>query len=269
MQSKSFKIYFQKLFALTFCLSILTSGFIVNAQTGRGTTRPTKTSAAKSAPSKSAIKPGVENQTGNCKGGWSGIITFEKKLKDEYNPGKKKNVSPGTTELRTSREYKYTGRIVVDGTNPKMAQTKTQVLFKDADKSFKRFENMDTCAYDGTDAAVLHWSETTDNRIYNAFGEGAAESFNPNLNPYDGTYNFSFRFPDARGTVDYESKLRRGGWCNPKNNLPSDNSRTEPTVVEGTGAELGGKIDPNNPDVLAGSPDVDAVVAERDYAVGE
>ena len=197
----------QKLFALVALTGILSGAFSVSAQTRR------KASVQKtSVPTNQPTGQGGDNQYKSCNGGWSGIITFKKTLNETYAPGKQKNIARGTTEHRTSRDYKYTGRIVVDGSNPQRSQTKSEVLFNDTDKSFKRFEQMDTCFYDGKKESVLQWSETKESRIDNAFGEGEAKGFFLNVNEFDGTYNFGFSFPDAKGTIDEDSKIERGGW---------------------------------------------------------
>jgi pimeloyl-ACP methyl ester carboxylesterase len=236
----------QKLFSLVALTGILSGAFSVSAQTRRTSTTKTSNKTA-AAPTTSTT-----SQT-NCKGGWSGIITFKKTLNETYAPGKQKNIARGTTEHRTSRDYKYTGRIVVDGSNPQQSQTKSQVLFNDTDKAFKRFEQMDTCFYDGKKESVLQWSETTESRIDNAFGEGEANNFSLNVNEFDGTYSFGFRFPDAKGTVDEVSKIERGGWCGARNNQPENFTKKEALVIPGDGAEIDGKIEPKNPDVLSGS----------------
>jgi pimeloyl-ACP methyl ester carboxylesterase len=235
----------QQLFTFVLLTSILSGAFSVTAQTRR------KTPVTSSVPT--TTTPQVSNSPNVCKGGWSGIITFKKTLSETYAPGKKKNIARGTTEHRTSREYKYTGRIVVDGSNPQRSQTKSEVLFNDTDKSFKRFEQMDTCFYDGKKESVLQWSETKESRIDNAFGEGEAKGFFLNVNEFDGTYNFGFSFPDAKGTIDEDSKIERGGWCGARNNEPENFTKKEALVIPGDGAEIDGQIDPKNPDVLSGS----------------
>jgi pimeloyl-ACP methyl ester carboxylesterase len=247
MPNNSYRNSIQKLFSFVLLTSILAGAFSVSAQTRR------KASPAKTTAPTTTTPPETSNSPNVCKGGWSGIITFKKTLNETYAPGKVKNISRGTTEHRTSRDYKYTGRIVVDGSIPQRPQTKSQVLFNDTDKSFKRFEQMDTCFYDGKKESVLQWGETTESRIDNAFGEGAADSFFLNVNEFDGTYHFGFRFPDAKGTIDEVSKVERGGWCAERNNQPENRTRKEALVIPGDGAEIDGKIDPKKPDVLSGT----------------
>ena len=240
MQTNSYKNYFRQLFSFILFTCVLSGSFAVHAQKRRTKQPPTK-------------QPVSDKQMPKCNGGWSGFVTFEKTLNDGED-SLRNNISRGTTKLVTSRIYKYTGRIKVDSSNnPNVPQTKTQVSLTDEDKSFKRFAQMDTCFYDGLGNRE-QWGETTDNQIIKAFGEGEAESFNLNFNQYDGTYSFGFRFPDMQGTYNREVKVRRGGWCQPKNNLPEDNSAASPTKIDSTGATIDDqKVDPKNPDVLAGS----------------
>lgn len=197
-----------------------------------------------------------------CSGGWSGFINFTKTL-NESSDTTQKNRTFGTTQHVTSRKYKYSGRITVNGSqNPDQPLTKVQAFLTDEDRRFKRFVQQDTCFYDGKGVRE-QWSETVDNDILNAFGDGAAENFNLNFNPYDGTYSFGFQFPEMSGTVNREDKITRGGWCSAKNNESSNNSKTEPAKVEATGATIEyQKIDPKNPDVLAGSKSWDTSSAD-------
>jgi hypothetical protein len=68
----------------------------------------------------------------------------------------------------------------------------------DTDKKFKRFEQKGTCHYDGKGVRE-QWSESTDNEIVNAFGEGEA-AFWLSVNQGAGVYSFNFRFPEAAET---------------------------------------------------------------------
>ncbi len=246
------RAFIKKFTGIVICLSIIHGVLpLASAQTRKPMTTP-KTD-----------QPVPTNRTlQKCSGGWSGFINFEKTLNEGFND-RRKNISRGTTELRTSRIYKYSGKIKIDGSqNPNAPQTKVQVSLSEEEKSFKRFEQMDTCFYDGKGSRE-QWGETTDNQITKAFGEGAADNFNLNVNPYDGTYSFGFTFPDMQGTYNREVKVRRGGWCAPKNNLPEDNSVASPTKIDGTGTTIDDqKIDPKNPDVLAGSKSWDTSSAD-------
>jgi hypothetical protein len=65
--------------------------------------------------------------------------------------------------------------------NPQQIRTKAQIVFSDEDKKFKRYVQNDTCFYDGKGSRE-QWSETTDNQITKAFGEGEAD-FSLNVYP--------------------------------------------------------------------------------------
>ena len=202
-----------------------------------------------------------QNQTAaKCNGGWSGIVTFSKTLKEEADK-KEKNRIKGTTHHISSRDYDYAGKIFVNGLNPQKTQTKAHVVFSEMDKNFKRYVQNDTCFYDGR-ASREQWGETTDNNITKAFGEGEAD-FSMNVYPAGGVYQFSFRFPEITGTYIREVKVERGGWCQPKNNAGENKSAASPIKVEGLGDLIEEQpIDPKNPDVLSGSKTWDTSSAD-------
>jgi len=239
------KLPFRKLFSLLLSALMLAGALPAAAQTRRAApaTRTAGTRPAQPA----------RQSTAQCDGGWSGVITYQKTLNDTANY-KKKNIARGTTQHVTARDYKYTGKIFVDGSNPNSVRTKAQVTFNDTDKRFKRFEQKDTCFYDGKKEAVLQWGESVDNDIYNAFAEGEAKSFHLNFNPYDGTYSFSFALPDAKGTHNEETKESGGGWCNAKFNQAKGDTKAAPFRLDGEQQSIEyQKIDRDNPDLLSGS----------------
>lgn len=229
------------------CLSIVHGAvFQTSAQTRR------KVSPKSSTPVTN--QPVSDKQSAqNCKGGWSGIVSYQRTLNHTEDSGKKKRLPHGTSQIKSSHDYKYTGRIVVDGSKGGNVLTaKGQVLATDVRKIWKRSEQHDTCFYDGIDGSVLQWGETDESDITNAFGEGEA-NFWMNVNEFAGNYRFSFRLPEAPGVNDRVSNRTSGGWCNPESNKPSNRDKY-PIKVDGLSAEIGDqKIDPVRPDVLSGS----------------
>ncbi|HEX9962393.1 MAG TPA: choice-of-anchor X domain-containing protein [Pyrinomonadaceae bacterium] len=226
------------------------SAFSIQAQTRRAVPA-TKTSAPKSAPTAPPRGQSGDNQNKSCSGGWSGVVTFEKKLK-QSSDRTGKNVSGGTTQHVASRDYNYTGKIFVDGSKAPVIQTRTQFSLTDKDDKFKRSEQRDTCHYDGKGMRE-QWSETVEKWVTSGFGEGEGD-FWMNVNQQSGTYSFSFRFPEGKGTDTRATETTAGGWCNPKFNEPSKRTTNSPVTVDRQGAEISDrKIDPENPDVLSGS----------------
>lgn len=240
---------FKKILSLVLLATVLNGAFSVAAQSKRAV-RTTKTSAAKPAPTKQT----GGNQNPACSGGWSGIVTYQKTLNYTRDSGKTRRIPHGTNESKTSQDYKYTGRIIVDGSQgANVLRASGQVSVTDTRKSWKRVEQRDTCFYDGKKGSVLQWGETDESDITNAFGEGETQ-FSMNVNELGGTYRFNFRLPDAPGVNDRVSNRTSGGWCNPKFNEPSNRTDKFPIKVDGLGAEIGDqKIDPTRPDVLSGS----------------
>jgi triacylglycerol esterase/lipase EstA (alpha/beta hydrolase family) len=252
MQNRSHKNFINRLFSFALCIAILSGAFSAQAQTRR-TSRTVKTSTTKNSP---PTKTAANKQTSqNCNGGWSGIVTFTKTRNYMHDTGKTKSTSFGTeTHKKYSQNYKYTGRIVVDGSqNPNSLVTNSQVTLTDVRKSWSRFDQRDSCFYDGIDGTVPQWTEKNESDITNAFGEGASQ-FSMSVNELGGTYSFSFRFPQSNGTNDRTYDKTAGGWCNPEFNKPENSVRKSPEKVDGEGAEISDqKIDQARPDVLSGS----------------
>jgi pimeloyl-ACP methyl ester carboxylesterase len=252
MRNVSFKNYFQKLFSIILCASILCGAFadVATAQTRRGARTP-KTVAVKQ-----PIKQGGNSQTRACNGGWSGVVTFKKTLNETRDQGKKKNIARGTTHITYSRDYEYAGSIFVDGSRGAGAiQTKSQLNLRDDEKNWKRYEQFEDCAHDRVNKPQSQWSETVDNRLTNAFSDEAAD-FNMAVNEFSGTYRFGFRFPEARGVEDRTDKVTKGGWCSARLNegSGSDDPKKSPTTVSGEQVSIDdGKIDPRSPDVITGT----------------
>lgn len=224
------------------CLSILQSFVPFAAAQTRRTT-----------PAKPATVSQNSQKKQTCAGGWSGIITFKKTLTDSLesdDPGIRKNID--RIKHKTSRNYNYTARAVVDGTNPQTPVVKTKINFTDNDLNWGQEKVFDSCG----SRENGHWfiTESTDDRMTTAQASGSAESFNLNVDEMGGTYNFSMEFPEINGVYKREEHMKRSGFCQPKNNEPFDRSTNEPTKVERSGFSIDSqKIDPKNPDTLSGT----------------
>lgn len=236
---------FKKILSLVLLTIILINAFPAAAQSKRGT-RTAKTAQP------SPTKPIGGGQ--HCSGGWSGVVTFSKIKNYQQDTGKKKQIPHGTNHKIYSEDYKYTGRIFVDGSqNPRALTTRAQVNLTDARKTWSRDDQMDTCFYDGKEGSVPQWTETNESDTTHAFGEGEAQ-FWMNVNELSGTYSFNFRFPQAAGTNDRTYNKTAGGWCSPEFNKPESRANKYPEKVDGEGAEIGDqKIDPLQPNVFSGS----------------
>lgn len=236
MRRKSYFQFFNRLLSFLFCLSILQS-FVPFA-------------AAQTPKPKSAVST---KQTTKCAGGWSGVVTYKRTLKDSLEsdePGIRKSID--RIKHKTSRDYDYTGRAIVDGSDPKNPVVSTKVNFTDTDLSWGEERVFDTC----NSRENGHWFiiESNDDRQTQAQAEGSAQSFNLSVDEMSGSYNFSVGFPDAKGIYKREQHVKRSGHCQPKNNEPYDKSENEPTKIEGAGFTIDSqKVDPKNPDTLQGT----------------
>jgi pimeloyl-ACP methyl ester carboxylesterase len=233
----------RQLFGFILITSVFGGALPIAAQR-RATTKSTKTTLTKNA--------ATQNQSAaKCNGGWSGIVTFQKTLK-ESSDRTGKNIGGGTTRHVASRDYNYAGRIFVNGSDARAIQTRAQFSLSDKDDKFKRFVKKDTCFYDGKGMRD-QWGETVEKLVTSGFAEGEG-NFWMNVNQQSGTYSFNFSFPEGKGTETRESKTTAGGWCNAKFNEPSERTTNSPMRVDREGAEISDqKIDPENPEVLSGS----------------
>ena len=100
MRSNSYFQFFNHVFSALLCLSILQSfAPFAAAQT-----------------KKSNPATAIKQTTPKCAGGWSGVVTYKRTLKDSLEsdePGIRKSID--RIKHKTSRDYDYTARAVVDG----------------------------------------------------------------------------------------------------------------------------------------------------------
>ena len=231
----------RKLYIIAFLVSNFTSPASIFAQTTRQVLYP------------QGPKNQIHNRKQPCAGGWHGIVTYTKTLKDSLEsdePGIRKSID--RIKHKTSRDYEYSGRAVVDGSDPQNTAVSTNVNFTDNDLSWGQEKVFDTC----NSRENGHWFiiEGTDDRQTQAQASGSAKSFNLSVNEFGGTYQFSLQFPDAQGRYRREEHTKRSGHCQAKNNEPFDRSNDEATKIEGASFTVDSqKIDPKNPDQLSGT----------------
>lgn len=188
-----------------------------------------------------------------CRGGWSGIVTYTKTLRDSLTsdePGIRKNID--RIKHKTNRDYNYTGRTIVDGADPERPVVTSKVDFSDKDTSWGEERVFDTC----NSRESGHWFiiEGNDDRLTKAQAEGPARSFNLSVDELTGLYSFNLQLPHAVGTFNREEHVKRSGHCQAKNNLPFDRSTNETAKVDGESFSIyGERLDPDNPDRIAGS----------------
>ena len=188
-----------------------------------------------------------------CNGGWSGVVTYKRTLNDSLEsdePGIRKDID--RIKHKNSRNYEYSGRAVIDGTDPRAPVVNTNVSFTDTDLQWGQEKVFDTC----NSRENGHWFiiDGTDDRQTQAQASGPAESFNLNVDEMGGTYNFSMQFPKATGKFRREEHVKKTGHCQPKNNEPYDRSTNEDFKMEGGGFSIDSqKIDPDDPDHLTGT----------------
>lgn len=237
-----FRRIYKELISWLVFSSILLSSTVVFGQR----TRQPKGASAPLTPVKS-------EQKSFCQGGWSGVVTYSKTLKDSLEsdePGIRKNTD--RIKHKTSRDYDYNGRTVIDGTDPQKPVVNSKIAFTDTDLSWGQEKVFDTC----NSRENGHWFiiEGTDDRQTQAQAAGPARSFNLSVDELGGNYSFSLELPDATGAFKREEHVRRTGHCQAKNNEPYDRTTNEPFKIKGESFSVSGeKLDPKNPDKISGS----------------
>lgn len=210
------------------------------------TAQPRRTPPVKSTP---ITKPAPVR----CAGGWRGVISFRKTLVDSLEsdePGIRKSID--RIQHKTSRNYDYSARAIIDGKQPESPQVSTRIDFTDSDKNWGLEKVFDSCG----SREAGHWFivEGTDDRMTTAQASGPARSFNLSVDELGGFYSFSLQFSDANGVYKREEHVRRSGHCQAKNNEPFDRSTNQPTKVDGESFSITGeKVNPESPDTLIGS----------------
>lgn len=230
---------FRQLFSFVMVVNFLMNGIAAFGQVRR--------------PARPATVPAKTEKKQGCAGGWSGVVTYTKTLKDSLEsdePGIRKDTD--RIKHKTSRDYTYTGRTVIDGSIPQQPVVTSNVTFTDNDLSWGQEKVFDTC----NSRENGHWFiiEGTDDRQTQAQVSGPARSFNLSVDETGGTYNFSLQLPDANGAFKREEHVRKSGHCQPKNNEPFDRTTNEPTKIDGESISVNSqKMDPNDPDHLSGT----------------
>src|SRR5712664_3161586 len=105
MPFNSFRSQIYRVICLVLCTCNLLGGIVaINAQTRRS-------SARQRTPAKLDQKVSNNRSPTKCAGGWTGVVTYRKTLKDSFQsdePGIRKSID--RIIHRTSRSYDYTGR---------------------------------------------------------------------------------------------------------------------------------------------------------------
>jgi pimeloyl-ACP methyl ester carboxylesterase len=198
----------------------------------------------------------VKERPKYCNGGWSGVVTFTKTLRESLHTDEPLmgRIDKAKNRIKHDRErsYKYVGRATVDGADPVKPVVNTRVSFTDDDKSSGQQKEYDSCH--AFNDEHFFYVDGVDNRLTEATAQGPAVDFGLNLNQALGTYSFNLKFPEARGRYTREEHVKRSGFCQPKNNEPSDRSTKEDHVEPAQSFTIENqKIDPGQPDLLAGT----------------
>ena len=249
MRKNSYFKFIQQLFSFILLLAVLTGTFAIetSAQAKKGAAAP-KSGGAPFGGTKASSSGGAR-----CSGGWSGVVTLTKTLKDSLEsdePGIRKAMD--RIKHRTSRNYEYNGRAIVDGAIPQQTVVNTKVTLTDNDLNWGEERVFDTC----NSRENGHWFviEGTNDRQTQAMVTGPATSFNLSVDEMAGVYNFSLGFPKAPGVFKQEEHVKKSGHCQAKNNEPFDRSTTQQTFIDGQSVSVNNeKIDPESPDTISGT----------------
>lgn len=233
-------------------LAVLTASLApAAAQTGRRTRTPrTGTNTPRTPRTPAPTQPTA------CRGNWSGIIKYEKtRTQNSTQTYKASPPSDQVTKHVGVVDYKYIGRVVIDGL-PDEPRYFAKVAYDNKDDRWGRSEWTESCHAFNDEHQQFIEDKTVS--IETARAEGDVRDFNLSMNYELGTYRFSVKFPDAKGIWKKESHRKRGGFCQAQNNEPIDTKDETVTNITGHTAVVDDqRLDPKNPNVLRGRKVID------------
>jgi pimeloyl-ACP methyl ester carboxylesterase len=239
-------------------LSLILFFSILSVQLPAATAQTRRAAAAPAAAEQPPKQPGA-----TCTGAWSGIVKYRRDYVNKIiAQSNDKNYSGAYSFERRTYRTQVTGQIILDGKNDSGAPQgfamnmggmmvgantqngRTSVKFVETADESEKGGYTDSCSVDDN---RLKKCESTTTRDGQASGEGSREQFF--LQFQGDKYGFSFRLPEASGTMKTVRKKSCTGYCNGDTN---DNQAfdeflrydPEPVSVKNQ------TFDPKNPDRL-------------------
>jgi hypothetical protein len=221
--------------SLTFLLLISICAGALTAQTAR---KPAANPVSKTPP---------------IKAGWSGVITYQKALNDDFSSDEQLFGRLDKRERikhNNVRRYQYTGRLVVnDLAGTGRATTTAQVNFRDAETHKVVQTELTNCH--AFDPERLITANSIDRKVTVGTGNGEAYSYSLSVN--GDRFNLSFTLPEIQGKYTHDESSTYSNLCPTSTRTPSASNNSMETRIERGGASIDGSVDPKNPDVLEGS----------------
>jgi pimeloyl-ACP methyl ester carboxylesterase len=199
----------------------------------------------------------------SCTGGWSGIVRYRRVFEDSFNQtATQKSYSGAYTKIDRTQSKQVSGKIVLDGKIPAgmpngfamnvggvtmgaTAQTgRTNVTFTETLNEATQTAYQDSCGWETREKKCQ--GSTTQQ------GVTMAERDEQFMLDFQGDrYGFSFRLPEASGTLEKTVKQTCTGYCNGgkdvnENYIDAVRYDRESVSVKNQ------KLDPKNPDRLQG-----------------
>ena len=257
MRSRTFLAkLFRQLFSLVLSYAVLRGAFVAAAQTRR---RPPTGRAP-------ATQTTAGRPPAKCDGGWSGTVTFTKTLDEggsSDDPGR--NPKDRTIQQWT-HEVEYNGRMIVDG-GGQFPVAFGKVSYRDVRRQHGIQKQWGQCGAWSPEHYFITDAKTDEAEQGGGSGKG---DFSILVDEAGGTYSFAFSFPEVPGEQTLDSHTTRTGFCQPQNNLPSDESDKNTTSIRGERGKVSNqKLDPRSPNVLSGSVTLDPNVGQSPKAVKE
>lgn len=247
-------INLRRLTAIVILLTIF--GSTLSSASAQNRRVRTPKSGTPKVPVRNPAQPPVVTAPTACKGNWSGIIKYEK-TRDQTSSQTYKASPPSdqVTKHVGKVAYNYTASVVIDG-RPDEPVYMAKAKYDNKEDRWGRSEWTESChAFNDEHQQFM---EDKSISVETAQGEGDVRDFYLNMNYGAGTYSFSVKYPEAKGTWKKEQHSRRGGFCQPKNNEPIDTKNEEPIKIEGHVARVENyPLDPKNPNILRGRKVID------------
>jgi hypothetical protein len=187
------------------------------------------------------------------KTGWSGVITYQKTLQEDFSSDEKLMGRIDERERikhHNTRRYTYTGKMVVnDFAGTGRATTSAQVNFRDAETQKTTQTELTNCH--AFDPERLIKAESVDRKT--TVGSGSGEAYSYSLSTDGISFHLGFTLPEIQGTYTHDFSSTYSNLCPDSTRKPSASTNTNDARIERGGAEIDGTVDPKNPDVIEGS----------------
>ncbi|MEZ5343964.1 MAG: hypothetical protein R2681_00280 [Pyrinomonadaceae bacterium] len=191
-----------------------------------------------------------------CDGNWQGTIEIRRSFEEEF----KKTTSPGEISAsprmsgyqETINRFRYEGTVKTSGI--KVSTANVSIMNATFSASAERYNLNQGYLLDPGECGWNKPTTARDESGTEVKENGTGEGITDITIQTDGTtYRVNLDIPKINGNYTRRNWRNASGYCQPKNNIPSDRTENNTTYFDRVGIAFDGVIDPKQPDVLNGS----------------